>query len=304
MDGTQQPTTSTFCLRREVRLSLAKEEGFITFSHVRSSSGVNQFFGPFSQGVYELYLHLDGSCNILIDDRIYSPRRGDILLYRPNQLHSLISTSPYQERYMVWFTPNAFSGIPCEPPITALFDTPKASANHLVFPHAFSKSIMDKLCQISTAVRDNAPEVPYLIYGNSLRILVAIQNMLKQATAMPLDANSPTILVKIVNYIHSNFATTRTLEQICSHFGISRSQLTRLFTTHIGITPYAYLQNFKLSHAKQRLSQGASVTEACFESGFSDYSNFIQLFRKTVGISPLTYKKQHYGSTALIDTTD
>ena len=130
------------------------------------------------------------------------------------------------------------------------------------------------------------------------------KNMLKQATTMPLDANSPTILVKIVNYIHTNFATTRTLEQICSHFGISRSQLTRLFTTHIGITPYAYLQNFKLSHAKQRLSQGASVTEACFESGFSDYSNFIQLFRKTVGISPLTYKKQHYGSTALIDTTD
>jgi AraC-like DNA-binding protein len=36
---------------------------------------------------------------------------------------------------------------------------------------------------------------------------------------------------------------------------------------------------------------GDTVTEAALKSGFSDYSNYIQLFKKQFGMTPLQYKK-------------
>ena len=44
--------------------------------------------------------------------------------------------------------------------------------------------------------------------------------------------------------------------------------------------------------AKRILEQGASVTEACYESGFNDCSYFIKCFRKSVGFTPYQYRKQ------------
>jgi AraC-like DNA-binding protein len=37
-------------------------------------------------------------------------------------------------------------------------------------------------------------------------------------------------------------------------------------------------------------SIGRNVTEACFESGFQNYNNFITTFRKSTGYTPKQYK--------------
>jgi len=42
----------------------------------------------------------------------------------------------------------------------------------------------------------------------------------------------------------------------------------------------------------EHLRNGASVAEAALKSGFSDYSNYIQLFKKQFGITPLCYRKK------------
>ncbi|MBQ7319852.1 MAG: AraC family transcriptional regulator [Clostridia bacterium] len=298
MDKSLIEEPNCFSYKKQIPIRLADGEGFIAFTHVRSTLNVGHLYGPFSPNVCELYMHIDGTCNILIDDRIYSPHPGDLFLYPPQQIHSFVPTSAVQERLYIFFTPNAFDSIVCEPPILSLFQAPEASRHHLVFPQAFSKSIMEKLMRISREVQSDTPDTPYLIYGNTLRILLAIKQLLAHATSTSLASDCPAPLPAIVNHIHTSYRTIHSVQQLCAHFGISRSHLTRLFTAHIGTTPYGYLQSFKLNHAKQLLSRGASVTEACFDSGFSDYSNFIQLFRKQVGLSPLTYKKQQYGNGA------
>ncbi|MBQ3028199.1 MAG: AraC family transcriptional regulator, partial [Lachnospiraceae bacterium] len=42
--------------------------------------------------------------------------------------------------------------------------------------------------------------------------------------------------------------------------------------------------------AKALLQEGASVTEACYRSGFNDYANFIRSFKKVTGVSPGKYR--------------
>jgi AraC-like DNA-binding protein len=43
----------------------------------------------------------------------------------------------------------------------------------------------------------------------------------------------------------------------------------------------------------ERLRQGQSVTDACNNAGFGDYSYFIADFRRFNGITPAEYAKQH-----------
>ena len=40
------------------------------------------------------------------------------------------------------------------------------------------------------------------------------------------------------------------------------------------------------------LIRGGTVTDACFESGFQDYSYFISIFHRETGMTPLQYQKK------------
>jgi AraC-like DNA-binding protein len=51
------------------------------------------------------------------------------------------------------------------------------------------------------------------------------------------------------------------------------------------------LRKKRLFASMLALRNGDTVTEAAMKSGFSDYSNYIQLFKKQFGITPLQYKK-------------
>ena len=53
-----------------------------------------------------------------------------------------------------------------------------------------------------------------------------------------------------------------------------------------------YIRQRRLGAAIGYLNSGKSVTEACFNSGFSDCSKFIALFKKAFGMTPLKYKKK------------
>ena len=53
------------------------------------------------------------------------------------------------------------------------------------------------------------------------------------------------------------------------------------------IPPYLFAEiDRKIAEAKKYLYLGISVKEACFLSGFSDYSNFIRTFKNVEGCSP------------------
>ena len=52
------------------------------------------------------------------------------------------------------------------------------------------------------------------------------------------------------------------------------------------------ITSMKIQYAKTLLQGGKSVTEACYDSGFSDCSYFISTFQKITGVTPGQYKKE------------
>jgi len=53
----------------------------------------------------------------------------------------------------------------------------------------------------------------------------------------------------------------------------------------MGVTINYYIRHKKISKSKELLQNGATVTEACFQSGFNNTSYFIKAFREIVGVT-------------------
>ena len=86
------------------------------------------------------------------------------------------------------------------------------------------------------------------------------------------------------------------VEIIAAEAGISRRHLTELFKHYRDATPGAWLRQQRLQHAQSLLLRQPNdeikdIAEAC---GFHSVSHFAQLFSKSFGCSPHTWRQQHF----------
>ena len=82
------------------------------------------------------------------------------------------------------------------------------------------------------------------------------------------------------------------VQDIANALNISRSYLSHEFKKSTGYGLWNYVITKRLVYAQKLIFGGASVTEACYESGFHDYAHFIKSFTKTFGSSPKQYGKE------------
>jgi AraC-like DNA-binding protein/quercetin dioxygenase-like cupin family protein len=81
----------------------------------------------------------------------------------------------------------------------------------------------------------------------------------------------------------------RPLSEICSVAGASKRTVERLFQDEIGMTPGKWRQQLRLMQALRLLAEGAKVTQAAVDAGYSTPSAFIAMFRKALGRTPRAY---------------
>jgi AraC-like DNA-binding protein len=89
-------------------------------------------------------------------------------------------------------------------------------------------------------------------------------------------------------------ATTQIhLTDIAETAGLPSFQLIRQFKKEVGITPYAYLKQLRITIAQRLLRSGVSPARAAFSAGFSDQSHLTRELRKTTGITPGLFRDGH-----------
>jgi AraC-like DNA-binding protein len=73
--------------------------------------------------------------------------------------------------------------------------------------------------------------------------------------------------------------------------GVSPHHLLRVFRRAFGETPHQYLTRRRIEQAKAALRAGRSVTDTCFDVGFSSLGSFSARFRRLVGVAPIAYQR-------------
>src|SRR5512146_2281055 len=75
---------------------------------------------------------------------------------------------------------------------------------------------------------------------------------------------------------------------------VSAAHFSRCFRSVFGETPHRYLQRRRVERSMFLLREtGRSVTEICFDVGFTSLGTFSRTFREIVGESPSGYRDGH-----------
>jgi AraC-like DNA-binding protein len=95
------------------------------------------------------------------------------------------------------------------------------------------------------------------------------------------------------DYLHAHQAAPLTLNEMARQAGLSRYHFLRLFREAFGATPHQYLIRVRIERAKALLAAAnGSVTEVCFEVGFSSLGSFSALFTRRVGCPPSAWRRR------------
>ena len=107
------------------------------------------------------------------------------------------------------------------------------------------------------------------------------------------DTTSRTNWEQILNYIDANINKEINFSDIAKHNNYSYDRFRHLFAEHFSKSPYAYLIEQRIEHSKRLLKNSSlSITDIAFDCGFNSSSQFCNIFKKRVGITPKEYKKR------------
>jgi len=83
-----------------------------------------------------------------------------------------------------------------------------------------------------------------------------------------------------------------TVREVARVAGISPFHFIRQFEAVFGATPHQFRTQARLERARELLLAGQSVTDVCFEIGFSSLGSFSGLFTRWVGTVPSAYRRR------------
>lgn len=91
--------------------------------------------------------------------------------------------------------------------------------------------------------------------------------------------------------IDCEYAQPLNVEALARGVHMSAGHLSRQFRLAFGEAPYSYLMTRRVERAMALLRRGdMSVTDVCFEVGFSSLGTFSTRFRELVGMPPSEYR--------------
>lgn len=110
-----------------------------------------------------------------------------------------------------------------------------------------------------------------------------------------IPANHHMIILKeMIGYIHEHYKEKISLEDICFAGGVGKTMGTSIFNEYVNKTPGEFLKDYRIHKSIKLLKEtDLTVTEICYETGFSGASYFAETFKKNMGISPLEYRKSN-----------
>ena len=107
------------------------------------------------------------------------------------------------------------------------------------------------------------------------------------------DARHANIIHRCIQYIGTGYAEHLTLESAARALFLSPDYLSRIFSKETGTSFNRYLNNVRITKAKELIRSGnLRLTDISQMVGYDDQSYFTKVFRRITGMSPNEYRKK------------
>ena len=98
----------------------------------------------------------------------------------------------------------------------------------------------------------------------------------------------------VCSYTMANYSQHITLEKIASISNLTATSFCRYFKLMTNKTYYDFLTEIRINHACYFLIEDKmSIEQIADKCGFYNISNFYRQFKKVIGVTPLTYKREY-----------
>lgn len=126
----------------------------------------------------------------------------------------------------------------------------------------------------------------YICYYQIVKLLLSVGSEKENSV--------PSSVVSALTYIENHYMEKITVQDIAHRVNLSASHLFSVFKKQMGISPVAYLNNYRLSLAAELLLRtDATITEIANSVGISDAIYFNKMFKSAYQMPPSEYRK-HY----------
>lgn len=125
-------------------------------------------------------------------------------------------------------------------------------------------------------------------------ILMDIYKNISPACPGP-EENS--VIPEIIRFLENSFTQKISIDMLSAKFFVSKYHLMRQFKKETGCTIHHFILNKRINHACSLMLRQVPPSEACYLSGFTDYSLFFKSFTKITGFSPSQYPSGLHSQT-------
>ncbi|MDT0398721.1 MULTISPECIES: AraC family transcriptional regulator [Streptomyces] len=113
----------------------------------------------------------------------------------------------------------------------------------------------------------------------------------RHSTARADDKAVPgTVALAVRDRLADQLLEPPSLAALAADLGLSRYQLLRAFRTTMGVPPYAWLAQYRVTRARALLEAGLRPAEAAALVGFADQAHLTRWFRRVLGVTPAAYR--------------
>lgn len=233
---------------------------------------------------YEIYFLSKGERTFFLSNALYKVSAPILLVIPPHVVHKTEGAG--FERYNVNVSPEYLNPYQKE--------TLHAHALQPIKPNAEETKELIAILDKSIAANRSEKHAPHVIHALFSYTVYLLQNLQRKAIAPTATAQKdlPPLVLKVMDYLHENYAEPLTLQSLATTFFISKSTLIYNFKKHTNCSIVDFLLNIRLTKAKELLfNTKRTMEEIAEDCGFSSANYFGTIFKKKEGLSPMQYRK-------------
>ncbi len=237
---------------------------------------------------------LRGSGHLLVEGIDHSLQDGDILILNPKEFHCCrFDECADHERISLYIDLGLAESVGASPDSLYAAFSERTSGNGNVISASTVQSLhIGRLVKEIAKEPANESEADYHLLLTCLTVQALL--LLKKAVFMtPADnmkMQKNELVLSMIKYINVHLTETLSVTELSEAFFLDRSYLCRTFHKFTGMTIGQYITGKRIENAIEMLQSGADCTDACFKSGFGNYSSFYKAFKKYTGQEPNHYK--------------
>lgn len=246
---------------------------------------------------YELYIHISGAKFYCIDNNVYPMEPFQLMVVPPFCMHGLIGDSAPEnyERAFLYISRSMLRSCGGGYLDLESFFNKYNSGGQYQFPLSEADALTCKQL-ISELMQDLRTGSSVKRFANYTKVMHFLQ-IVTQAMRGTKEIVTPVVvneaMHEILSYINDHFTQPLKLDALARQFGVSMSFLSHEFVKYTGRSVYDYILYRRVLLAKAMITSNHSLNEVAYQCGFNDYSSFLRIFRKMVGMSPSAYRKSN-----------